>query len=843
MAIKLKLLWVCGAAVLPMAALAQFDTGGPIKSDKPWEEFKLNAKTKIKLDFHNSSVDSIITYFQKASGVSIVKDPALTGTLTLTSAGTISLKSAFAMLSKTLDLKNFEMSKEDDLLVIRMKQDRNRGGFGGFSGMGGMTGGFGDMIPSPKIKVYPIQYASASAVAKTINDVFANVQDPMTQLTQMFQGMGTANFGQNGRGGNNQFGRGGAGGASPFANRGGAGGFGGFGGFGQRGGAGAISQAVKASADDFSNSVIVNAADKDQADVNSLIKSIDKQTTSPQVTEVHKLEYAAAQDLVTVVQNVLNANVPTGRGGLGAQAQNQNPFANLIRTATTGQSGGGQVVAETRTNSLVVTSTKENLEIVSRTIKELDKEVKVESTTFVFPLANAKADVVAALLQQAFGQRQGVNNTGAGRVGTTTGTTTNRTNNNNNGRNTGAGGGLGLAPTTEMIAKANDSRSLPIDLQDPNALSGELMTSIAAQGFGGFGGQGGGGGGLGGLLRGGQTGTSTTTPTQGRDAQGRLINTKDLTGTVTAIPDTNTNSIIIVASPDSAQIIRGILDQLDKIPEQVMIETIIVEATLDKTDTLGVEWKYLQQKAFGVNGSTGTVNQTFGNQTNTTNPPSGLVYTLTGGNLSTFINAIKTDQKFQVLSTPRIFTSNNVQAQINISQSIPYILSSRQDVNGNYTYNYAFQDVGIVLTVTPRITSNGYVTLDVTQTANDLQGYTSFNAPIVNQRQAETTVNVKDTETVILGGIIRKTVTANTNKVPLLGDIPILGNLFKSTSNESHRTELLVLLTPRIVRNAEDAKKLRQDTQVELSKGNQDAIKNLIKPESAPDKGKKTGGN
>ena len=194
------------------------------------------------------------------------------------------------------------------------------------------------------------------------------------------------------------------------------------------------------------------------------------------------------------------------------------------------------------------------------------------------------------------------------------------------------------------------------------------------------------------------------------------------------------------------------------------------------------------------------------------------------------LNALQTDQRFEVLSTPRIFTANNSQAEINISQSIPYVLSQREDTNGNLTYNYSFQDVGIVLNVTPRITADGYVTMEVTQTANDLQGYTSFNAPIVNQRQAETTVSVKDGETIVLGGIIRNTVTSTVKKIPLLGDIPILGNLFKSKEKTDSKTELLVFLTPRIVRDPEQAKKLRLDSQNQLSPKSLKSLEKTIPP-------------
>jgi general secretion pathway protein D len=94
-------------------------------------------------------------------------------------------------------------------------------------------------------------------------------------------------------------------------------------------------------------------------------------------------------------------------------------------------------------------------------------------------------------------------------------------------------------------------------------------------------------------------------------------------------------------------------------------------------------------------------------------------------------------------------------------------LSQQTNINGNLTFNYAFLDVGIILTVTPRITQNGYVTMDVTQTANDFVRYTEFNAPVVNQREAQTTVSVKDGETVVIGGIIKNSISTTTNKLPV----------------------------------------------------------------------------
>ena len=174
-----------------------------------------------------------------------------------------------------------------------------------------------------------------------------------------------------------------------------------------------------------------------------------------------------------------------------------------------------------------------------------------------------------------------------------------------------------------------------------------------------------------------------------------------------AIPDVNTNSVIIVTSPENRALLKNILEQLDRIPEQVMIETVVVEASLDAANKLGIEWNFTSGNS--------KFNSSFGAQADTAQPQ-GLTYTLTGNQYGAFLKAVSSDTRFEVLSTPRIFTSNNSTAEINISQSLPYVLSSRTDVTGNLQFNYAFLDVGIILTVTPRITSNGYVTMDVTQT-------------------------------------------------------------------------------------------------------------------------------
>ena len=184
----------------------------------------------------------------------------------------------------------------------------------------------------------------------------------------------------------------------------------------------------------------------------------------------------------------------------------------------------------------------------------------------------------------------------------------------------------------------------------------------------------------------------------------------------------------MVSPPQDRIVVQAILEQMDEIPKQVMIETLVVEANLDKAHQLGIEFSATQNNPFGGFHGTQTETQSYGLQANAAQPQ-GLRYTLAAGQYQVFLQAVQTDSRFNVLSTPRIFTTNNATAQINISQSLPYVTNQTVTTTGTILYNYNFLSVGIVLTVTPRITSNGYVTMDVTQTANDFVSYTSFNAP------------------------------------------------------------------------------------------------------------------
>ena len=728
-------------------------SGTPVEVGDPWDSLKLDAKVRIKLSFRNANVDNVIAMIQQASHVTIVKDPNLNGPITVTTADPVSISEAFHVFNSVLKLKGFELTRDRKILVIARPKPAAPPPPGPAMVM--------NMAPpvdqnATVVKFYPLMFANANQVARAINEVFqaGGAQQNAQQQQMMMM-------------------------------------FGGPGGPPRQPGAGGPS--VHASYEEFSNSVIVNAPQKEQTQVADLIKQIDKRQVEPQHTKTYKLVFATATEIVTAVQNILSSNLGKGKGA--KDPNGGNPFAQIFFGFNSSQNQN-LAVADSRTNTITVTGTDDLISVADQLIQELDQKMPFTGTTFVFKLENARADTIANLMTAAFGQRQGVQNSNSNKPITPT---------NNTFSNTSTSSSLS---SPKFNGEKQPPQSLPVPLQDPNADSGPLATNVGVtQGIFGFFGDGGGGG---------RQNRNSNGQSIGHDPEGRVIGVHDLTGQVTAIADPNTNSVIVVTAPDNVPLIKAMLEQLDIVPEQVMIQTIIVEATLDKAKQFGLEWNFAQSKAFGNSGTTGTLGQGFGLQ-NASPPLQGFDYTLAGGDLSAFFNMLQTDTKFQVLATPRIFTSNNMESQINISQKIPYVTSTIENSNGTFSYNYSFLDVGIILTVTPHITSNGNVTMDILQTANDLQSYTTFNAPIVNQRQAETTISAKDGQTIILGGMIRNQVNSTVNKVPLLGDLPLLGSLFRSSTNDHQKTELLVFMTPTVIRDAAEAKKLREKTEKELS--------------------------
>lgn len=264
--------------------------------------------------------------------------------------------------------------------------------------------------------------------------------------------------------------------------------------------------------------------------------------------------------------------------------------------------------------------------------------------------------------------------------------------------------------------------------------------------------------------------------------------------------DEASNSLIITAPPDKMRTLKNVVRQLDVRRAQVHIEAIIAEVSYDKNQQIGVEW---QTKEGG--NAFGAYRKNDGNSLDlsqfVTSVGKGLsVGYLAGSEIKALINAFATDTDVNVLSTPSLVTLDNEEASIIVGQNIPLNTGSfTTNTSGasNPFTTVQRQDVGIKLKVLPQINEGDAVKLKVTQEVSSVIGN---DGQSFDKRQIETSVLVDDGKVLVLGGLIKDNVNEVVDKVPLLGDIPLLGYLFQSTSTKVNKTNLMVFLRPQIIR-------------------------------------------
>jgi len=273
--------------------------------------------------------------------------------------------------------------------------------------------------------------------------------------------------------------------------------------------------------------------------------------------------------------------------------------------------------------------------------------------------------------------------------------------------------------------------------------------------------------------------------------------------------DAETRSIIIVADDDTATHIKDVVGQLDRPAPQVLIKVVFVEVTYTKGSDIGVTGDYT--KAFGPNNIyTGIVNQAFSALPGLSGLANvGGTYQILGDDFQATIRALAAAGKLEVLSRPSILARNNQQATITIGQQVPLITGVTYDNFGNQRNAIEYQDVGIILQVTPFITSDGMVEMVLApqissvadSTVNVSTGTNSVAAPLINIRSADTVVVTPDRQTIIIGGLMANRKVEAVTKIPFFGDIPGLGALFRRKVTNNEKTELLIFLTPTIVRD------------------------------------------
>lgn len=272
-----------------------------------------------------------------------------------------------------------------------------------------------------------------------------------------------------------------------------------------------------------------------------------------------------------------------------------------------------------------------------------------------------------------------------------------------------------------------------------------------------------------------------------------------------------TNSLIITDVPDKLAVIEETAKLLDAPTPQVMIETLILDVTLADEDELGVDWEALQVRKHQDMANTNDytlmtdqpkivdLSQPISQITNATFQVA-VQQKLGWYDLAYTIRAWVQNRKAKVLASPKILTLDNQEAKIEIISQVPYN-QANSSTEGGATTGTAFKDIGTRLSVTAHVTKDGHITMKL-KPEQDINAGTEpvTQVPIVDTRRAETNVLVKDGDTVIIGGLRRVDVNETIAKVPILGDIPFIGNIFKKTIKDKTDVELMMFVTPHIIK-------------------------------------------
>ena len=462
----------------------------------------------------------------------------------------------------------------------------------------------------------------------------------------------------------------------------------------------------------------------------------------------------------------------------------------LERLFGTGAPGGSplsgivRIIPIERMNGLLVVSTQPRyLEEARKWIERLDKAGGVAGglRLTVYPVQHGKAEKLAQLLSDIYGS----------------------------GSRSGTGLNPALAPgqraaqiTSTPIGPMPTTTTVPAQATSPqNAL--QALASIAFQGSG--------------------IGVSQNT---------RII------------ADNDNNALLILASPSDNETIRSALRQLDVPRRQVKVEVLIAEVTLSDDLKFGLEW-FINAR----NGTVGTLRNSSTSAfpsvlpavpgTGGLDPRAALIaatpglqlINIIGGDIRSVLQALGQDGRSQVLSTPNLMVLDNEKGTINVGTKISIDTGATTAVGGNTITTKQYLDTGVILNVTPRINAGGRVTLEVNQEVSSV-GVSSGGNPPIDTRKATTVVNVASGETMVLGGLIQKTSTSGSQGVPLLSKIPFLGALFGTQTYSMRRTELVILITPVVINNSEDARAATEELRKKMP-----ALESLL-PKAAQSEGK-----
>jgi general secretion pathway protein D len=441
------------------------------------------------------------------------------------------------------------------------------------------------------------------------------------------------------------------------------------------------------------------------------------------------------------------------------------PSSELVRLLTPFLSKNAAIVDVPKTNYIILVDTDANVKRLLQLVEIFDSEQlkQVTPQVFVYPVQNSKAKDVANMLQQIF---------------------------------------LGGRPTTQAQARPTTAPRTPTPAQSTPAQPTPVPQPQISMG-----------------PEGGEALVSEVT---------RII------------PDEVTNSVIILATPEDYKIIAETIKKIDIVPRQVVIEALI--ARVDLTDKLnfGIQWTIQNElKITGLKPFERDINVSRPLKLDTTIGPSTIgplkldttiaspTFTFTAfdaaGQVKLLLQALATEGKAKILASPHILVSDNREARIQVGSQVPIatqttatplgVITAGQPTS-TITSTVQYKDIGIILKVKPQVNESGLVSLEISQEVSSLGENVSIAGQAfasINKTEATTNLVAQDGETIIIGGLIREDATKTRSGIPFLSKIPILGYLFGSTIDESIRNELIILLTPHVMRNLQEAGDVTSD--------------------------------
>lgn len=515
-----------------------------------------------------------------------------------------------------------------------------------------------------------------------------------------------------------------------------------------------------------SNSLMITDTESNILRIRELIEFVDQASAGIE-PRIYQIKFADSTEIATKLNEIITlaqedqkagalpsrgpAGVIRARATRGAAAQPTAPTQATISTTESSSTliirGSVKVMADERTNIIIIFSQEDNFEFFDKIVKVLDVEVDPTITFEVISLEYADAEELSSTLNDLVGA---------------------------------ATGSRGSSSSSSNSRSSSSSRSRTSGIQ---RASGRSNTS-----------------------------RSRVTPNAAPSA---IKNLSRLSEDTNILADERTNSILLMGEKADIAALKEVIKSLDVMLEQVVIEAAIFEIGLGNELRHGIDWLY---KSLNADGSPQKLGAWDGSSlvTNTVNSLVSGAFNyyqdLSGLDSQILINLSRTDQDARLISTPVIMTTDNTEATLSIGEQRPVVTSTDSFSSnlGGQRSNYEYKDIGIQLTVTPHINPQRFVVMEITQTADQIGTIVTIDeneVPTILNREFEASIGVPDGGTVVLGGLMSTEMKDTVNKIPILGDIPLIGRyLFSSVTKVEDQRELIVLMTPYVMTNLDDMK-------------------------------------